>query len=77
MKIQVFHIRITQQIMKFIEFHSRINKKNNEHLIIQRQNHENHEIRRIPVQNHENHENLINQQQKHENHYFFRIQNQD
>ena len=48
MQIQVFHTRITQQIMKFMEFQIRINKKNNGNLIIPRQNHENHEIRRIP-----------------------------
>ena len=48
MKIQVFHIRITQQIMKFMEFQRRIKKINNENLIIPRQNNENQEIRRIP-----------------------------
>ena len=55
MQIQVFHTRITQQIMKFMEFYTRIKKQKDENLIIPRQNHENHEILRIPRQNNENH----------------------
>ena len=47
MQIQIFHTRIIQQIMKFMEFQPRIKKTNTENLIIPRQNHENHEIRRI------------------------------
>ena len=44
--------------MKFIEFHYRIMKKN-ENINIPCQNHENREIQRIPNQNYENLENLI------------------
>ena len=71
MQTQVFQTRITQQIMNFMEFHTRIKKKKIENLIIPHQNHENHEIPRIPLQNHENHENVINQRQKYENQFFF------
>ena len=73
MQIQVFHTRITQQIMKFMEFHIRIKKTKNENLSIPRQNHENNEIHRIPHQNHENYENLNIPQQNYKNHEIPRI----
>ena len=56
MQIQIFHTRITQQVMKFMEFHTRTKKTTNENLIIPRQNLENYGILRIQFQNRENHE---------------------
>ena len=56
MQIQIFHTRITQQIMKFMEFYTRIKKSNNENLIIPRQNNENYENLNIPQQNYGKHE---------------------
>ena len=55
MKINKLHQRITK-IMKIIEFHVRINKKNkNQRIAIENQS--NHEINIILYAKHENHEN--------------------
>ena len=54
---KLLHNRI-KKIMKFLNFHAKI--QNNGNLIIRFQNYENHGILRIQRQYHENHENYWN-----------------